>query len=201
MHQFTRSGLGPGTLIDTPDGPLPVEWLEPGYLVSTRDHGDEPTVWMGATTFRQADEIAENRLVRITAGAFGDGLPTADLELSPFHKVLIADPVLEDRFGAPAMFIAAKDLVGLPGISRPDDPQPVRHLHVALTHHRVLIANGVPVESLHVGKSVHSAGTPGLKLAFQGQNPQDQAPFPILSADQMRDLVALDPPARPEQTA
>ena len=42
--------FGPGTRIRTPDGELPVEEIETGQMVWTRDHGPKPVIWIGTTT-------------------------------------------------------------------------------------------------------------------------------------------------------
>ncbi len=201
MHAFTKSGLGPGTLIDTPDGPLPVEWLEPGYPVMTRDHGAEPTVWIGTTSFRRPDEIEVLRPVHFSEGALGPGIPSARLIVSPFHKVLIDDPLLEEAFSSPAMFVTAQDLVGLPGVSQPQDDTPVHFVHVALDFHRVLMSNGVPVESLLVGTAAMAAATPGLRVAYAGRSAQEPAEFPVLTAAQVEQMARAPEQDNPPKTA
>lgn len=59
-----------GTLIETPDGPVPVESLVPGDLVITRDHGPQPLRWIGGTRLSMLQLLRAPHLrpIRIRAG-------------------------------------------------------------------------------------------------------------------------------------
>ena len=78
-----------GTLIDTPRGLVPVEMLRSGDMVRTRDHGAQPLRWLGPSTRRAAGADAP---VRLAPGALG---PHDALEVSPNHRVMIADATAE----------------------------------------------------------------------------------------------------------
>lgn len=74
-----------GTLIETADGPRPVEALQPGDLVLTRDHGLQPLVWVGQSQIDAArlDSCPNLRPIVIEPGALGRGLPQRPLTVSP----------------------------------------------------------------------------------------------------------------------
>jgi hypothetical protein len=126
-----------GTRIATPDGSALVEDLRVGDLVSTASGGARPVVWVGR---RRVDCTRHPRPelvhpVRISAGAFGRGLPSRDLLLSPDHAVF-ADGVL----------IPVKRLVN--GASVAVEPSArVDYLHIELDRHDVVLAEGLPTES------------------------------------------------------
>jgi hypothetical protein len=134
-----------GTLIDTPRGPIPVEALRPGDLVETRDHGARVLRWLGISTRRAAGADAP---VRIGAGALGDH---ATLELSPNHRVLIADARAELLFAEAEVLVRARDLVGRAGIARREDGRAVRYVHLLFDRHEILRGGGLWSESYHPG--------------------------------------------------
>lgn len=134
-----------GTLIDTPRGPVPVEMLRPGDLVRTRDHGAQPLRWLGLSTRRAAGADAP---VRIAAGALG---PHGALEVSPNHRVMIADAAAELFFAEVEVLVRARDLAGRAGISRREDGRAVRYLHLLFDRHEIVRGNGLWSESYHPG--------------------------------------------------
>jgi len=134
-----------GTLIDTPRGPVPVEMLRPGDRVLTRDHGAQPLRWVGVSTRRAAGPDAP---VRIGAGVLG---PHAALELSPNHRVMIADAGAELLFGAHEVLMRARDLAGQPGIERREDGRALRYVHLLFDRHEIVCGNGLWSESYHPG--------------------------------------------------
>ncbi|KPQ07818.1 MAG: Quinolinate synthase [Rhodobacteraceae bacterium HLUCCA12] len=145
----------PGTRIDTPDGPRPVERLEPGDRVVTRDNGDQPLVWCGATHLTGAELYLHPHLrpVRICAGALaayraGAGaLPDADLLVSPEHRVLLRGA--DDLFGTPEVLACAADLEDGRRIRRDFAPSSVTYVHLMFERHQIITANGLPCESFH----------------------------------------------------
>jgi hypothetical protein len=127
-----------GTAIATPRGPVRIEALSAGDLVSTA--GGEPKLvrWVGRQTIvtRFADRL---RIfpVRITAGTLGDDLPARDLLVSPDHALLL-DGVL----------VQAGALVNGTTIVRETAmPERFTYHHVELDDHSLILAEGVPAET------------------------------------------------------
>lgn len=136
-----------GTLIDTRDGPKPVEDLRPGDLVLTRDNGYLPLVWVGMRVL-DADAVAampEHAPVRIAAGALGAGLPLRDTRVSPQHRMLVSGPQAELLFGEREVLVPAQHLVGMPGVTR--DAAPVTYVHVMFDSHEIIRGDGAWSES------------------------------------------------------
>jgi Ca2+-binding RTX toxin-like protein len=136
-----------GTLIDTPRGPVPVETLTAGDLVRTSDHGVRPLIWASKTTHQWAADAHPDKPIEIKAGALGAGLPVADLQISPQHRVL-----LPDAEHATGVFAAAKHLVGLKGVRQMTGGRKVTYHHIMLASHEVLFSNGAPTESFFPGR-------------------------------------------------
>lgn len=142
-----------GTEILTDCGPVKVEDLQPGDRVLTMDSGFQPLRWI--TSRRVGPEVLaahpEFAPVRIAADALGAGLPATDLTVSPQHRVLIRSRLTERMFADREMLVAAKHLVGCPGITRVAGTAPVTYWHLLLDRHEVVFSNGAPTETLFTG--------------------------------------------------
>lgn len=154
---FTR-----GTAIETDRGPVPVEMLQPGDRVMTRDNGPQPIRWIGSRGLSAA-RLARNphlRPVRIRAGALGDGLPARDLTVSPQHRVLVRSRVAVRMFDSEEVLIAAKQLCQIDGIDLLDAAEGVEYHHFLLDRHEVVQSNGAESESLFTGPEVLKTVSP-----------------------------------------
>ena len=141
----------PGTLIDTADGPRPVEALAEGDRVQTRDNGLQQVLWTGSRRMTGARLFAMPRLrpVRIRTGAFGVERPDQELLVSPEHRMLVTGAVAQSLFNTPEVLVAAKDLVNGGTITVDTDVREVTYVHILLPRHEVIRANGVDTESFH----------------------------------------------------
>jgi len=138
-----------GTLIDTPDGPKPVETLTADDHVTTADNGAQPVVWQGETRLTGAELYLHPHLrpLRVAAGTLSTRCPDEDLWISPGHRLLM--PVRPGLCAEPDVLIAAEDLEDGRGIRRDFSLTSVRYVHLMLERHEIIIANGVPCESFH----------------------------------------------------
>lgn len=144
-----------GTMIETVQGPRPIETLRRGDLVLTRDHGPQPVSWIGASAIDTRDPERSDTLspVRIRAGALGRGVPARDLLLSPMHRVLIDGPDTALLFGEPEVLCAAKHLVNGLTITR-EEAVVVEYHHMLFDRHQIVFSAGCASESFfpgHVG--------------------------------------------------
>lgn len=143
-----------GTMIDTPDGPRPVEALSSGDLVSTVDRGAQPVLWTDRRYF-SADDLRRDprqRPVRIARGALGEGLPTDDLFVSPQHRVLLRSKLAARMFGSSEVLVPAVKLLSLEGVAQIEAPFGVEYHHFLCAHHELVYAEGMPAESLLRGE-------------------------------------------------
>lgn len=142
----------PGTMIATPRGEIPVEDLRVGDRVITRDNGIQVIRWVGARRISAAEmnDAADLRAVRIGQGALGHGLPERDMTVSPQHRVLIANDDTALYFDEREVLVAAKHLVGRPGIVRMGASDTV-YVHVMFDNHEVILSDGAWTESFQPG--------------------------------------------------
>jgi len=132
----------PGTLILTPCGQVPVERLEVGDPVLTRDHGPQPLRWIGRRRHSGRGIFAP---VRIMAGALGNG---RDLIVSQQHRILLSGWRAELLFGETEVLVAAKHLVNGDTIHlAPCDE--VEYLHIMFDCHEIVSSEGIPSESFY----------------------------------------------------
>ncbi len=148
----------PGTKIATSRGDIPVEKLREGDKVITRDNGYQEIRWAGK---RLVDRQWMNRAahlqpVLIRKDALGDGIPAADMMVSPNHRMLITEAAAQAYFNDSEVLVAAKFLVGRPGITKADISSVCYH-HVMFDRHEVVYAQSAWSESFQPGDYVMSA--------------------------------------------
>lgn len=142
-----------GTLIATEHGPVAVHCLRVGDKVMTVDRGLQQVRWVGCRRITAAD-MARNpalRRVRIRAGALGEGLPKRDLLVSQQHRMLVRSKIAGRMFGSHEVLVAAKKLVGLPGIDYSEDIRETTYCHFLFNRHELVFAEGAQTESLLTG--------------------------------------------------
>lgn len=142
----------PGTLIQTPDGPVAVEHLQAGDMITTADAGPVPVI---AAMERSLSAAAltlnpRRRPVRIAAGALAPGLPSRDLIVSPQHRILLRSPVIARMFGVAEVLAPAAHLTDAPGITRLG-ADAVTYIHLVTAQHHVVRAEGCETETLLLG--------------------------------------------------
>jgi hypothetical protein len=146
LSDFVYICFTPGARIATAAGEIPVERLQVGDRVVTRDNGLQAIRWIGQRSIQRPTEMP----VRVRAGAFGGGVPERDLVLSANHRILMADAATRLALGTPEVLVAAKHLAGRPDIVR-ITPGRVTFIHLLFDRHEVILANGLWSESFHPG--------------------------------------------------
>jgi hypothetical protein len=140
-----------GTLLRTPDGERPVETLQAGDRVLTRDDGAQEVLWVGSRHFTGARLLVapDLRPIRIRARALDGDLPDADLLVSPQHRVLIRGRSARALFNTDEVLVAAADLINDRTITVARALRSLTYYHLMLPRHQVVWANGVATESFH----------------------------------------------------
>ena len=142
--------FGPGTMITTDNGEVPVEWLDTSDRVLTRDHGFQPVLWVGRTKVTKgcSDTQGQGGLLCLPAGSLGAGSPTHDLFLAKDHRILLRSSLAQMLFSSSEVFAPAnawKDT----GDAVPFVPASDFTLtHVLCAQHEVILAQGAWVESM-----------------------------------------------------
>lgn len=137
-------GFGPGTLITTQDGELPVEWLETGDILLTRDNGFRPVTWIGRSklTAMYLRCCPEDAPVKIAEAELAPGLPTHDLIVSGGQQILLNGAETKLLFGvaevlAPAIAWRAQDQAS------PGQPKNgITLVHIMCEQHQIIMAQG-----------------------------------------------------------
>ena len=140
--------FGPGTLIATTQGELPVEWLTPGDRIITRDHGAQ-TLRAVEQFETRADNFATDPIlhpVSIPCPAGAPNLPRRPLVVTRQHRILMQHSCLEYLFGVSEVLAAAGHLHPTMQCHRTDAPP--RYFQLLLDQHQIIMANGLWVESL-----------------------------------------------------
>ncbi len=143
-----------GTMLDTAEGPMPVDWIGVGDRVRTLDRGWQVVRWRGDRAFRAAPDMPAP--IEIAPGALGPGAPREVLRLSPQHRIMVSGPICELYFGTPEVFVAARHLLHWPGIRQVQPDPDHAYYHLLLDHHEVLFSDGITLESLFLGAEVEA---------------------------------------------
>ena len=184
-------------MILTADGPVAAGLLAPGAMVVTRDAGARPVRWIGHRRLAAADLAAAPHLrpIRIRRGALGRGVPSADLVVSPQHRILVRSGIARTMFGSDEVLVAARQLLAVEGIAVADDLDGVVYVHFLLDGHQIVIANGAETESLYAGaealRAVGAAACAEIRALFpelRGNRPPPSA-RPLVPGRQARDLA------------
>lgn len=142
-HVASMSGH---TRIATPFGEVPLGHLRAGARVLTLDAGEQPVVWAGGA---RVPALGSFRPVRLLAPFFGDEV---DLVVLPQQRIVVSGNDIEYLLGERELLIEAQHLVnGTTAIWDDSSPTVVWH-GLLLPGHHLVLANGCPTESLHVGR-------------------------------------------------
>jgi len=143
-----------GALIDTVEGPVPVEKLRRGMRLHTYDNGNRP---VRAVLRRRVDGLGDLAPVHIAAGALGNA---RDLVVSPAHRMLISDWRAQMLFGADEVLVSAANLVRGDLIYRVPTAE-VTYYHILMDRHEIIFAEGAPTESFHLTREAAEAAEYG----------------------------------------
>jgi len=142
-----------GTLIDTPNGPKPVEALEVGDLVLTASGLPKPITWIGRRRL-DSDALTQKphlRPIEFEADALGPGRPSKTVRLSPQHRVAVTSEMCQVYFGNADVFASAKSLVENKKITIDEDIRTVTYHHILLDQHDLISSSDLWVETLFLG--------------------------------------------------
>ncbi|MCD1625755.1 Hint domain-containing protein [Seohaeicola saemankumensis] len=133
-----------GTLITTKQGDVPIETLQVGDMVVTKDHGYQPVRWIGSTKVQATGRLAP---IRFRKGALAND---RDLLVSPQHRMLLSGWQADLLFGVNEVLVAAKHLVNDGSITRVEGGE-VEYFHMMFDEHEIVYAEGCQSESFHPG--------------------------------------------------
>ena len=127
-----------GTRIATARGPVPVESVRPGDRVCTVLGGDmADVIWTGQRAIDCVRHARPERVwpIRVSAHAFGRGMPAREVYLSPDHAVYVDEVLI------PIRLLENGRTVRQVPVDR------VSYHHIELERHDVVLADGLPAET------------------------------------------------------
>ncbi|MEP2718735.1 Hint domain-containing protein [Pseudophaeobacter sp.] len=134
---FTR-----GTRITLATGAQkPIEELQAGDRILTRDDGVQELRWIGQSTARAVGRMAP---VLIRAGALNNA---NDLLVSPDHRLMVYQRQDALGTGCPELLLRARDLVNGDTVMVQDGGF-VDYFHLLFDRHHIVYAEGIAAESL-----------------------------------------------------
>ncbi len=142
-----------GTSILTSEGPRAIEHLKVGDMIRVGEAEYAPVRWMARRTVKFEEMLADQRLrpVCIRANAVAPGVPEADLWLSSGHRVALGGWQAELLFQHREVFVPAASFARLDLRPRSEFLSGVTYHHLMFDRHEIVMANGMPSESLFPG--------------------------------------------------
>ena len=175
--------LAHGSMIETGQGPCPINAIRPGDWVVTQN-GLKEVRWIGQR-YVTSDEMAANpRLcpIRILADALGNGLPERDLLVSRQHRMMVDSKIAARMFGSSEVLVPAIRLTEIPGVFIDEDIETVEYFHLLFDQHEIIYAEGAPTESLFTGpealKAISDEAREEILTLVPEVAEQDYAPEP-----------------------
>ncbi|MFQ6554294.1 Hint domain-containing protein [Aestuariibius insulae] len=136
--------FGAGTLIETERGPMPIEEIEVGMRVRTRDNGFQTVRWHGVRRFAAIGSMAP---IVFKPGVIGN---ERELVLSPQHRVRVSGWKAELLFGEIEALVPAVHFLNDDTVTRRLGGT-VEYHHLMFDRHQIIFAEGAEAESLHPG--------------------------------------------------
>ena len=151
-----------GTHIRAESGIRAIETLKVGDRLMTLDNDLQTIRWVGERSLGDKKLAAYPNLrpIRIKAEALGDGMPSHDLIVSPQHRIVVRSKIAIRMFAAAEVFVPAKHLLGLKGVTIATDITEVTYYHLLCDSHEIIEANGALAETLYTGTEAMKAMTP-----------------------------------------
>ena len=139
IESLTVNCFAKDTLIATPDGPRQVQNLTPGDRISTAPGGETEVKWLGEQRV-PARFLHPARInpICIKASALADGVPSADLYVSPDHAIALDGLLINAIALVNGRTIYQVRDMPLDGFS---------YYHIETDTHELILAEGCPTES------------------------------------------------------
>jgi hypothetical protein len=154
----------------------PVEALQVGDLLLTRDHGPRPIRWIGHQTRRAVGAAAP---IRISEGT----LNTArDLRLSPQHRLFIWQRRDEMGTGRSEVLVKAELLINGTTVIREEGGH-IDSYQLVFDGNEIIFAEGIAVESLLVTAELRARLPADLTLDPEATDPRASAGFEVDEAE------------------
>ena len=143
-----------GVLIQTTNGPVAVEDLEPGMHLECASGRVAQLTWKGAITIVPGAPTLNDepdKLYRVMPDSFGLGRPAQDQTFGPGARRLDRDAKIRAAIGAEAALVPLSAVVDGHSVIQVNPVSPTRVYHLVCEEHETIFAAGLEVESFHPG--------------------------------------------------
>ncbi len=186
------SGLTSGAMVVTRNGEVPVEWLETGDDVLTRDRGFMPVRWINRVkldrnSFRQRPDYAP---VSILSERVDDRFPLHDISVAPDQLVMIRSPLAERDYWSNEVLVPARALGTQKDVDDMRGSDRAVYTQIMLQTHEAIIVDGLWCGSLFTGAMSLEIDFLGSRLATSLKEPLMRSTRPILNLDEARVLIS-----------
>jgi hypothetical protein len=172
LFESAFSAFARGTLIQTTQGNVAVEDLQPGDMIVTSSGAAEKLVWIGSSSFVPADAGRRIPLIRVMADSFGQSRPSSFITLGPAARILHTPHHLRGDAGSAQMLTPVREFVDGVNVIEVVPPTPVRLFHLCLSHHAVINVGGLEMETFHPGTQALRSVSHSLRDRFLGMFPR-----------------------------
>lgn len=179
--QMSEATLTVGSMILTDQGERPVEDLQPGQLVFTKNLGLQKLRYVA---LQDVDLTGSPQLspIKINAGRFGI---EKESFFHPSQHIEVRHPLFDMMFGSSEVLLRCGELLDQPGFSQISDLTSLTYVALGFSHHHVVICNGAPVDVGPTNRMTSriSLGPKETRLAIQLLSPRVPSPkrhsFPL----------------------
>jgi hypothetical protein len=172
LFESAFSAFARGTLIQTSQGDVAVEDLQPGDMINTSTGEAEKLIWIGSSSFIPAEAGRRMPLIRIMADSFGQGRPNMFITVGPAARVLHTPHNMRGDAGNTGMLTPVRGFVDGVNVIEVVPPTPVRLFHICLSRHAAINVGGIEMETFHPGATAMRGLSQSLRDQFLGMFPQ-----------------------------
>ncbi|NUH65806.1 Hint domain-containing protein [Sulfitobacter sp. S0837] len=172
LFESAFAAFARGTLIQTVQGDVAIEDLQPGDMINTSSGEPAQLIWIGSSNFVPADAGRRMPLVRIMPDSFGQDRPSSFLTVGPAARVLHTAHHLRAEAGGTRLLTPVREFVDGVNVIEVVPPTPVRLFHICLSRHAVTKAGGLEMETFHPGAHATRAISQNLRDRFLSMFPQ-----------------------------
>lgn len=146
-----------GILIQTTEGPIAVEDLQPGMFLETASGEASQLLWKGSITIVPgAPTLNEepSKLYRVMPDAFGLGRPLQDQTFGPSARRLDRDPKVRAAMGTEQALVPLSAVADGMNVIEVTPVSPTKVYHLVCESHETIFAAGMEVETYHPGPEI-----------------------------------------------
>lgn len=143
-----------GNIIQTTNGPVAVEDLEPGMFLECASGKVSKLMWKGSITIVPGAPTLNDepdKLYRVMPDSFGLGRPTQDQTFGPGARRLDRDAKLRSAIGAEAALVPLSAMADGHSVIQVNPVSATRVYHLACETHATIMSAGLEVETFHPG--------------------------------------------------